>query len=151
MKTIALVLLMSTLFTGCASVKMQSTEASDKAKQFAEPAAGNSGLYIFRDQGFGMALKRDIWVNGKCVGASAYHVFFYTEVTGGREHELSTESEFSPNKISLMVEAGKNYFIRQYLRFGVFRRGANLEAVPEDQGKAIVATLDLATSGTCSQ
>ena len=45
MKKIAFVILLSALFTGCASVKMESKEDSAKAKQFAQPQAGNSGLY----------------------------------------------------------------------------------------------------------
>jgi hypothetical protein len=130
---------------------MESKEASAKAKQFAQPAPGNSGLYIYRDSFVGKALKKDIWVDGKCVGESASDVFFYTEVAGGKEHVLSTESEFSPNDLSVLVEEGKNYFIRQYIKLGLFVGGAGLESIPEEQGKAAVAKLELATPGTCSK
>jgi hypothetical protein len=150
MKKIAFAILISTIFTGCASVKMESKEASDKAKQFAQPTAGNAGLYAYRDGSFGAAVKRDIRVDGKCIGASAANVFFFTEVAGAKEHVISTESEFSANDLSLMVEAGKNYFIRQYIKMGVFVGGAGLELIPEEQGKVAVAKLELATLGTCS-
>jgi hypothetical protein len=149
-KVVSLILTAATM-AGCASVKMESKEASEKAKQFAQPAAGSSGLYTYRDSFVGKALKKDIWVDGKCVGESAPDVFFYTEVAGGKEHVISTESEFSPNDISLMVEAGKNYFIRQYIKLGVFVGGAGVELIPEEQGKAAVAKLELATPGTCSK
>jgi hypothetical protein len=151
MKKIVFVVLLSALFTGCASVKMESKEDSAKAKQFARPQAGNSGLYTYRDSFVGKALKKDIWVNGKCVGESAPDVFFYTEVAGGKEYSISTESEFSPNAMTLLVEAGKNYFIRQYIKMGLLVGGAGLELIPEDQGKAAVAKLELAKSGTCSK
>ncbi|MEI7990569.1 MAG: DUF2846 domain-containing protein [Chloroflexota bacterium] len=150
MGKIAFVILLSALFTGCASVKMESKEDSAKAKQFSQPQAGNSGLYTYRDSFVGKALKKDIWVDGKCVGESAPDVFFYTEVAGDKEHSISTESEFSPNAMTLLVEAGKNYFIRQYIKMGVFVGGAGLELIPEEQGKAAVAKLDLAKPGTCS-
>jgi len=150
MRKIVFVILLSALFTGCASVKMESKEDSAKAKQFAQPQAGNSGLYTYRDSFVGKALKKDIWIDGKCVGESAPDVFFYTEVVGGKEHSISTESEFSPNTMMLLVEAGKNYFIRQYIRMGVFVGGAGLELIPEEQGKAAVAKLELAKPGTCS-
>lgn len=138
------------LFTGCASVKMESKEASDKAKQFAQPQPGKSGLYTYRDSLVGKALKKDIWVDGKCIGESAPDVFFYTEVPGGK-HVISTESEFSPNDLSLLVEAGRNYFIRQYIKLGVFVGGAGLELMPEAEGKAAVAKLEMATPGACSK
>ena len=150
MRKIAFVILLSALFTGCASVQMESKEDSAKAKQFAQPQAGNSGLYIYRDSFVGKALKKDIWVNGKCVGESAPDVFFYTEVAGGKEHSISTESEFSPNTMMLFVDAGKNYFIRQYLKLGMFVGGAGLESIPAEEGKAAVAKLELAKPGTCS-
>ena len=152
MRKIVFVILLSALFTGCASVvPMESKEGSVKAKQFAPPQAGNSGLYIYRDSFIGKAIKRDILVNGKCVGKSAPDVFFYTEVAGGKEHSISTESSFSPNAMMLFVEAGKNYFVRQYITLGPSVGIAGLESIPEEQGKAAVAKLDLAIPGTCSQ
>lgn len=150
MRRVAAIVLMSALFTGCASVKMESAEASAQAKKFAAPSPGNSGLYIYRDSFVGKALKKDIWVDGKCIGESAPDVFFRTEVSGGKEHEISTESEFSPNTLKLMFEAGKNYFVRQYIKMGAFVGGANLEVIPEAEGKKAVAALGLATPGTCS-
>lgn len=140
-----------TLLVGCASVKLESKNESDKLKKFNQPATGNSGLYIYRDSSFGAALKKDIWVDGKCLGESAPKVFFYTEVAGGKEHIISTESEFSPNELSLMVEEGKNYFIRQFIKFGVFVGGAGLELISDEQGKAAVQKLELASSGNCSK
>lgn len=142
---------LAALMTGCASVNMESKEASDKAKTFATPAEGNAGLYVYRDSFVGKALKKDIWVDGRCLGESAPDVFFQTEVKGGMEHEISTESEFSPNKLSLMFEAGKNYFIRQYIKIGALVGGADLEVIPEEQGRAAVAKLNLATPGKCSK
>lgn len=150
MRRLVCAVFMLALFTGCASVKMESKEASAKAKQFAPPESGKSGLYTYRDSFVGKALKKDIWVDGKCIGESAPDVFFYTEVPGG-QHVISTESEFSPNDLSVLVEAGKNYFIRQYIKLGVFVGGAGLELMPEAEGKAAVAKLELATPGTCSK
>ena len=73
---IVFVISLSVLFTGCASVPMESKEGSVKAKQFAPPQAGNSGRYIYRDSFIGKAIKSDIFVNEKCVGKSAPDVFF---------------------------------------------------------------------------
>jgi hypothetical protein len=150
MRRVVYVMFLMVLFTGCASVKMESKEASDKAKQFAQPTAGMAGIYTYRDSFVGKALKKDIWIDGKCVGESAPDVFFYTQVSSGA-HVVSTESEFSPNELALLVEAGKNYFIRQYIKMGLIVGGAGVEVIPEAEGKAAVAKLQLATPGTCSK
>ena len=138
------------LISGCASVDMASKAESARAKEFNPPSQGNAGVYIYRDSFVGKALKKDVWIDGKCVGESAPDVFFYTEVEGGKNHEVDTESEFSPNTLELMFEAGKNYFIRQFIKIGVFVGGAGLEQVPEDQGKIDVAKLEMAKPGKCS-
>lgn len=145
------ILSISTAFlVGCASVPMASKSASMQAKEFNEPSPGKAGLYIYREGGVGSALKKDIWVDGKCIGESAPKVFFYEEVDGGIEHTISTESEFSPNAIEIITEKGVLYFIKQYIKMGVFVGGANLKFVDESEGKSAVKKLDLAKRGTCS-
>ena len=150
MKKLILSIAVLALLSGCASVKMEDKAASDRAKQFAQPSAGRAGLYVYRDSNFGAALKKNIWVDDRCIGESAPNVFFITEVAPGN-HKISTQSEFSPNDLSLLVEAGKNYFVRQFIKMGVFVGGAGLEPVTEEQGKAAVAKLELAAAGTCSK
>jgi hypothetical protein len=151
MKFLSLVALaFALLISGCASVEMASKVESAKAKEFNPPAQGKAGVYIYRDSFVGKALKKDIWIDGKCIGESAPDVFFYTEVEGGKAHKIDTESEFSPNTFELMFETGKNYFIRQFIKMGVFVGGAGLEQIPEEQGKAAVAKLGMAKPGKCS-
>lgn len=151
MKIVSLIALTaSLLITGCASVNMAAKEDSTKAKEFNPPSSGNAGVYIYRNSFVGKALKKDILVDGKCIGESAPDVFFYTEVEGGKNHKIDTESEFSPNTLELMVEAGKNYFIRQFIKMGVFVGGAGLEQVSEEQGKKDVSQLEMAKLGNCN-
>lgn len=145
-----LTLTASLLFTGCASVNMAPKEESAKAKEFAQPGSGNAGVYIYRNSFVGKALKKDVWIDGKCIGESAPDVFFYTELEGGKTHKIDTESEFSPNTLELMFEPGKHYFIRQFIKMGVFVGGAGLEQIPEEQGKKDVAQLEMAALGNCS-
>jgi hypothetical protein len=145
-----LALIAPLILVGCASVDMATKEESARAKEFRQPSRGNAGIYIYRNSFVGKALKKDIWIDGKCVGESAPNVFFHTEVEGGKTHKLDTESEFSPNTLELMFAAGKNYFIRQFVKMGVFVGGAGLELVPEEQGKADIAELEMAKPGKCS-
>ena len=151
LKNIGMLILISTLFSGCAAVPMEDTEKNLAAKQFNPPSNGNAGLYIYRNSFVGKSLKKDIWVNGKCIGETAPDVFFYEEVKGNMSHKISTESEFSPNDLLINVKAGIHYFIRQYIKFGIFVGGAGIELVDEEKGKKEVSTLNMATQGTCSK
>ena len=151
MKIVSAVTLTATiLISGCASVDMAPKAESAKAKEFKPPSQGNAGVYIYRDSFVGKALKKDVWIDGKCIGETAPDVFFYTEVEGGKNHKVDTESEFSPNTLELMFENGKKYFIRQFIKMGVFVGGAGLEPISEEQGKIDVAKLEMAKPGKCS-
>lgn len=152
MKLVSALAISASLFLlGCASVEKASEAESAKAKQFAQPSAGNAGVYIYRNSFAGKSIKKDIWMDGKCVGASAPDVFFYTEVEGGKKHKIETASEFSPNELDLMFESGKNYFVRQFIKMGVFLGGADLELKSEEEGKKDIEDLDMAKLGSCSK
>lgn len=131
---------------------MAPADSNLKAKTFAAPEEGQSGLFIYRDSFVGKALKKDIYVDGKCLGETADRVFFYTQVMGNQSHKISTESEFSANDLLLDTEAGKNYYVRQYIKMGVFVGGAGLEKVSEDEGQRVISksVVNLAVEGHCS-
>lgn len=139
------------VMAGCANVPMAPAESNQKAKTFAAPEEGKSGLYIYRDSFAGKALKKDVYINGKCLGQTADRVFFYTQVAGDQPHKLSTESEFSPNDLLLTTDAGKNYYVRQFIKVGVFVGGAGLEQVTEAEGQRVISKreVNLAVEGQC--
>ena len=150
-KKLAGIAIASIMFSGCASVPMENPEKTGAAKSFSPPSHGTAGLYIYRSGSFGGALKKDVWIDGKCIGETAPNIFFREEVTGDAEHKISTESEFSPNDLLLKAEKGKNYFIRQYIKMGVFVGGAGVELVSEDEGKKAIEKLEMAKAGNCSR
>lgn len=143
--------LVISLLAGCASVPMESAEKSAEAKKFTAPSNGKSGVYIYRSGSFGAALKKDVWIDGKCIGETAPNIFFYEEVPGNSAYKVSTESEFSPNDLTFNAVAGKNHFIRQYMKIGVFVGGAGLELVSDEEGKNDILSLEMAKKGVCSQ
>jgi hypothetical protein len=49
-----------------------------------------------------------------------------------------------------MLDAGKNYFYRQFIKMGLVKGGADLEVIPETQAKPAIAKLELASGGACS-
>ena len=149
-KVLTTIAVTALLATGCTSVPMEPKEKSELAKQYNSPSEGKAGLYVYRSGSFGGALKKDVWLNGKCVGETAPNIFFYEEVEGNSEHKLSTESEFSPNDLLVKTESGKNYFVSQFIKMGVFVGGAGVELVDEEKGKKQVSKLDMAIKGKCS-
>ena len=72
MKIVSVIALtVALLVSGCASVDMASKAESAKAKEFNPPSQGNAGVYVYRDSFVGKALKKDVWIDGKCIGESA--------------------------------------------------------------------------------
>ncbi|WP_394561230.1 DUF2846 domain-containing protein [Aquipseudomonas alcaligenes] len=131
------------LLSGCASVPMESSEKDQALKTFPTPPQDQAGLYIFRDSSLGPALKKTVTVDGEVIGETAINTYFYRTVTPG-QHVLATESEFSDNTLTLNAEAGKNHYVRQYIKLGVFVGGANLEQVSETEGRKAVLETELA-------
>jgi hypothetical protein len=140
---ILMILVGSTYITGCATVPMASDEQDVARKEFSPPPQDSAGLYIYRNSTFGGALKKNIYIDGDFIGETAPKTYFYTVVNPG-VHMLSTESEFSDNSIEITVESGQNYFVRQYIKFGVFVGGSNLELVSEAEGQKGVLECNLA-------
>lgn len=141
----------ASFLSGCASVPMESPEKTAAAKQFSAPSVGTSGIYVFRkDTVVGGALKKDVWIDGECIGQTAKGIFFYKEVEGGEQHRVSTESEFSPNDLVIKMDQGELYFVEQYIKMGVFVGGAGLKEYSPEKGKEKVSDLKLAQQGSCS-
>lgn len=141
---------LSVIFTGCASVKKASIEETIEAKKFENPEIDKSGLYVYRDSTFGGSLKKSVYINDECLGETAPNIFFYEKLQAGKEYKISTESEFSNNDLFLKFEGGKNYFVRQYIKLGVFVGGANLEIIEEEKAKESISKLDMAEKGICN-
>jgi len=133
------------VLTGCASVPMDDPQTSAKLKTFPTPPADQAGLYIYRDNFAGKALKKSVTLDGKLIGETANRVYFYKLVNAG-SHTIGTESEFSDNVINLVAVGGKNYYIRQSIKIGVFVGGASLAVVPEAVGQAHLQKCELAIS-----
>ncbi|QER40908.1 DUF2846 domain-containing protein [Acinetobacter suaedae] len=139
-------------FVGCASVPQATPQLSQQIKKLDAPVDGNAAIYVYRSNSVvGGALKKDVWIDGECLGETARGTFFVKEVTGNQKHTVSTESEFSPNHLTLNTEAGKQYFIQQYIKSGVITGGANLKQVDLEKGKKAIAEYKLAQAGKCSK
>jgi len=136
-------LLLSFYISGCASVPMAAIEDDEARKEFRPPSQGHAGLYIYRNSSFGGALKKSVYLDGEFIGETAPMTYFYREIKSG-EIRLSTESEFSNNDLTIVADSGKNHFVRQYIKIGLFVGGADLELVSEEEGRKGVLECKLA-------
>lgn len=151
-KSLLATIIITAVLSGCASVPMASDAESNAAKEFKAPSENTAGLYVFRKDAFvGQALSKDVKVNGKCIGETAPGIFFYEEIEGGKEHTISTESEFSENELVVKAESGELYFVEQFIKMGAFVGGAGLEQHDTESGKKEVSVVNLATKGICAE
>lgn len=131
------------VLAGCASVPMASSEKDQALKAFPAPPQEQAGIYIFRDSTFGGALKKTVKIDDEVIGETAPNTYFYRLVAPG-PHVLATESEFGDNLLQVDAEAGRNHYVRQSIKFGVFVGGAKLTEVSESEGQKAIRGTKLA-------
>jgi len=144
-KTFLLLTLFASVYlVGCAAtVPMASLEEDSARKQFKKPTKGMGGIYIYRDSTLGFALTKAVFVDDVMLGETAAQTYFYKEVKPG-SHKLSTESEFSNNDLVINVQKGRNYFVNQFIKLGLFVGGADLQLVSDTAGMSGVTQCRLA-------
>ena len=137
----ALICAISLTLFGCASVPMGDAAKDAELKSFtARP--GMAGLYIYRNENFGGAIRMDVEVDGKPIGQTAAKTYFYKEVAPGK-HTVTSKSE---NTDTLEVEtvAGKLYYIWQEVKMGLLYARTKLSLVSEEEGRKGVLESSLA-------
>lgn len=126
------------LLGGCASTGMikANAEKTTLVKKFNNPPEWKSGLYLYRytPLNFGAAIVRSTHLDNFLIARLKHKEFVYLDVNPG-EHTIPTESEFGLNELKLLFKAGKKYFVRQYIKMGVFVGGSNLVQMDEAKAK----------------
>jgi hypothetical protein len=144
---ILLASLAALLLSACASVPMGDSKQDATNKAFATKP-NTAGIYIYRNESFGAAIRMDVEVDGKPVGQTAAKTYFYVEVPSGT-HTITSKSENDDNLTMDMV-AGKLYFVWQEVKMGLLYARTKLNLMPEDEGKRGVLECQLALAATTS-
>lgn len=121
------------LASGCASVPMASAERDSAAKSFATKS-GKANIYVYRNENFGAAIKMPVVLDGKLVGDTAAKTYLVLEVPPG-SHTLVSKGE-NDSVLPLTADSGKNYFVWQEIKMGMFAARSNLQLVDETTGQA---------------
>ena len=131
---------MMAFLTGCASVPMAPVERDAAAKTFAvKPDKAN--IYVYRNETIGAAVKMPLALNGKLVGDTGALTYLVLEVNPG-SHTLLSKTE-NDSSLTIDAAAGRNYFVWQEVKMGMFAARSALQQVDEAKGKAGVAECKL--------
>lgn len=130
------------LMTGCASVPMGDKTQDAKLKTFADTPKDKAGLYIYRNETMGSAVKMDVDVDGAPIGQTVSKTYLYKELAPGK-HTVTSKAE---NTSTLEVDAkpGTLYYLWQEVKMGILSARSKLSLVSDDQGKAGVLESSLA-------
>lgn len=136
-------LLVVLAISGCASVPMGDPKQDAALKAF-NVAKDKAGIYVYRNESMGAAVKMDVSVDGQPIGQTAAKTYFYKEVTPGK-HTISSTAE---NTDTLEVDAkpGTLTFIWQEVKMGLLYARNKLHLVSEEEGKKGVQETTLAVS-----
>ena len=117
---------------GCASAPMASDKEDQRAKQF-QPAKGKASIYVYRNETMGAALSKSVTINGRMAGTTAADTYFWFHVKPGT-YKIVSDNNLD-NTISVKAKAGKNYFVWQEMKMGLFVGGTKLSLVDEKRGR----------------
>jgi hypothetical protein len=131
-KKLLVVVALSFTMVGCASVKMADPALDSQAKQFTGKP-GVAGVYIYRNEKIGGAVKMDVAVDGKPVGQTAARTYIYKEVQPG-SHTIASKAE-NTSELTVDAVAGKLYYVWQEVKMGVMYARNKLTLVDEATGQ----------------
>lgn len=136
-------LIVALAISGCASVPMGDPKKDAQAKTFAV-AQDKAGIYIYRNESMGAAVKMDVAIDNQVVGQTAANTYFYKEVTPGK-HIVSSTAE-NTDTLEVEVKPGRLAFIWQEVKMGLLYARNKLHLVSEEEGKKGVLETNLAAS-----
>lgn len=136
------------MLTGCASVPMASLDQDAKAKDFT-PRPDKATLFIYRNETFGAAIPITVSVNERTIGQTASKTYFRFNVNPGR-YKIKAHAE-NVAELNVDAVAGRNYFIWQEMKMGMWTARANLTQVDDETGHAGVSESKLIASTVSDQ
>lgn len=131
------------LSVGCASVPRASADRDAVVKRF-EVAPGKANLYVFRDETYGGSWAASVLVDGRLVGDTVHHTFVFAQIEPG-PHKIMSKAE-NDSDLAFTAEAGRNHFVFQEMKMGVWRARATLHLVDEQRGRSGVNACELIQS-----
>ncbi|MDQ8021422.1 MAG: DUF2846 domain-containing protein [Moraxellaceae bacterium] len=141
MKKLIAVSLIAASLVGCASVPMGDPKQDAALKTFTAPK-DKAGVFIYRNESMGAAVKMDVSVDGQPIGQTVAKTYLYKELAPGK-HTISSKAE-NTDTIEIDAKPGVLTFIWQEVKMGVMFARTKLNLVTEEVGKKGVEETKLA-------
>lgn len=141
MKGMFVTAVLAATLAGCASVPMGDAKQDAALKTFTVPA-DKAGLYIYRNESMGAAIKMDVEVDGKAIGQTAANTYLYKEVAPGK-HLVTSKAE-NTDSIEIEAKPGTLNYVWQEVKMGLMYARTKLNLVDEAEGKKGVLETKLA-------
>jgi hypothetical protein len=119
------------LLVGCASPIKAPVENDTAAKVFT-PIKDKASLFVYRNENYGGAVGMPIKINGLDIGETGAKTFFRLNLTSGM-YVISSEAE-NTSELPLNLVEGRNYFVWQEARMGIWKARTTLRQVDEKTG-----------------
>lgn len=134
-------LVLSVALVGCASVPMGDAKQDAALKTFSAKS-DKAGIYIYRNESIGAAIRMDVAVDGAPIGQTAAKTYLYKDVAPGK-HVVTSTAE-NTDTLEIDAVAGKLYYIWQEVKIGFMMARTKLNLVTEEEGKKGVLETELA-------
>lgn len=141
MKKLVTVAALALSLVGCASVNMGDAKQDAALKTFTI-APDKSGVYIYRNESMGAAIKMDVELDGKHIGQTAAKTYLYKEVAPGK-HTITSKAE-NDSSIEVDAKPGVLLYIWQEVKMGIMSARSKLQLVDQAQGQQGVKETKLA-------
>ncbi len=132
------------LLAACASVPKAPPELDRAAKEF-RATPGKTNVYVFRDEGFGAAVKMSVLLDGAPFGDTAAKTFLLATIAPGK-HALVSRSE-NTDTLEFVGKPGENVFVWQEVKMGIMSARSKLTLVDPAAAQTRVLQCDLAVGG----
>lgn len=136
-------ILVTLAVSGCASVPMGDPKQDAALKTF-KIAPNKAGIYIYRNESFGAAVKMDVAIDGRPLGQTAAKTYLFKEVAPGK-HTVSSSAE-NTDTMEIFVEPGTLAYIWQEVKMGFMYARNKLHIVSESDGMKGVQETSLAAA-----
>ena len=131
----------SALVSGCASLPMADPAVDSAAKTFSV-APDRSKIYVFRNETFGAAITMEVFLDGRPLGRTVSKSYLVADVAPGA-HKVMGKAE-NEDTLDIVTAAGRIYYVWQEVKMGGWTARNRLVQVDDANGRAGVLECKLA-------
>lgn len=122
---------LSVMLVGCAA-PIKASQEQDKAAKVFTSQKDKATLFIYRNESYGGAIGMPIKVNGQEIGETGAKTFFRLNLASG-VYVIASEAE-NTSELPVTLVEGRNYFVWQEARMGIWKARTALRSVDEKTG-----------------